>query len=538
MKVIVLGAGGFIGSNLVRAFPDWVGVLRNNLDLTDQKAVDAYFENVDCDNTVVVHCAVIGGSRLRPDDGDVAYKNILMFENVARHAKKMIYFSSGAALRGNPPTDPYGLSKWVIDKRIEMLGNGYHSLRIWGCYGEGELPTRFSAVCREKGHVVIPQDRYFDFIDVKDVCKIVKKFVDGGPRRRDRKKFYNLVYSGEKMLLSEWAMTEFGATSCEIENYTSLGESYCAPSYVHINRSGYGSVFNNIYIDYTNFLFKKSAKNDYGIKKLRHEIDFYKFITDNNISFPVPKIISGNDNNHYIMPFLYNYEPLYKNLENLKILESIKKSLSNLHNSSKIIISKTEYIKELQLETNEKIINRYSDNIKISISKYSFIKKVNNLEILPFDEILKQLNVKLLDIVDGMDEYALVPIHGDCQFNNIMYNKHTRDFVFIDPRGYFGSRSIYGIEEYDEAKILFALSGYDLFDEQTDCNIDITNDNINIDINILDYTIFDTYKSKLSIYIMASIWLGNPPMFNNNKCIYSYFLALYFGTIVLKSSIK
>jgi nucleoside-diphosphate-sugar epimerase len=222
MKVIVLGAGGFIGSSLVKAFPDWIGVTRKELDLTDQKAVDAYFENVES-ATVVVHCAVIGGSRLRPDDGDVAYKNLLMFENVARHTKKMIYFSSGAALRGNPPTDPYGFSKWLVDRRIETLGDGYHSLRIWGCYGEGELPTRFSAVCKEKGHVVIPKDRYFDFIDVKDVCTIVKSFVEG----HRQEKFYNLVRPGDKMLLSQWA-TEFGATTYEIEDRMSLGESYCA----------------------------------------------------------------------------------------------------------------------------------------------------------------------------------------------------------------------------------------------------------------------------------------------------------------------
>ena len=220
MKVIVLGAGGFIGSNLVKAFPGWVGVTRQDLDLTDQRAVDAYFENVAPD-TVIVHCAVIGGSRLRPDDGDVAYKNLLMFENVARHTKKMIYFSSGAAMRGNPPTDPYGFSKWLVDRRIEMLGDGYHSLRIWGCYGEGELSTRFSAVCREKGHVVIPKDRYFDFIDVKDVCKIVKKFVFG----EKTEKFYNLVRPGNKMLLSQWA-TEFGAETHEILDKSGLRESY------------------------------------------------------------------------------------------------------------------------------------------------------------------------------------------------------------------------------------------------------------------------------------------------------------------------
>jgi nucleoside-diphosphate-sugar epimerase len=221
-KVFVFGSGGFIGSNLVKKFPEWTGVTRKDLDLTDQKAVDAFFENIG-EDAVVVHCAVVGGSRLKADDGDVAYKNLLMFENVARHAKRMIYFSSGAAVRGNPPTDPYGFSKWLIDRRIESI-EAYHSLRIWGCYGSGELPTRFSAICKKNGHVVIPQDKYFDFIDVEEVCKIVKRFVDGDHCRLE--KFYNLVE--KKMLLSQWATTRFGAKTYEITDTSGLGESYCA----------------------------------------------------------------------------------------------------------------------------------------------------------------------------------------------------------------------------------------------------------------------------------------------------------------------
>lgn len=218
MKVVVFGSNGFVGSNIIREHPSWIGITRQEVDLTDQSQVDKYFEkNNDID--WVIHCSVIGGSRLKTDESDVIYKNLLMFENVARHAKRMIYFSSGAALRGNPPTDPYGFSKWLIDRRIETIPN-YYSLRIWGCYGEGELPTRFSAVCKEKGHVVIPQDRYFDFIDVKDVCKIVKSFVDG----ECSEKFYNLVYPGEKLLLSQWA-EKFGATY-ELEDTMRLGESY------------------------------------------------------------------------------------------------------------------------------------------------------------------------------------------------------------------------------------------------------------------------------------------------------------------------
>jgi nucleoside-diphosphate-sugar epimerase len=220
MKVCVLGSNGFIGSNLLYSDPEWKGVTRQQLDLTVQKDVDNFFESNKFD--VVVHCAVVGGSRLEYDTGVVCYKNLLMFENVVRHIdkfEKLIYFSSGASKKGDPPSDPYGFSKWLVDKRIETLPNAY-SLCIWGCYGLGEWPTRFSAVCKEKGHVVIPQDKYFDFISVEEVSRVVKKYcLEGGP------KFYNLAPT-EKLKLSEWA-TKFGATF-EIEQ-EGLGEPYFAP---------------------------------------------------------------------------------------------------------------------------------------------------------------------------------------------------------------------------------------------------------------------------------------------------------------------
>ena len=217
MKVCVLGAGGFIGRSLLQG-RGWDGVTRKELDLIDQRAVQEYFSKHEYD--IVIHCAVVGGSRLKKDEGDVLRKNLLMFENIVRVFKgKLIYFSSGAALRGNPPTDPYGLSKWIIDKRIDTIPNAY-SLRIWGCYGENELSTRFSAVCKREGHVVIDQDRYFDFIDIEDVRKIVQQYVTSN---KELVKYCDLVYP-KKMLLSEWAEL-FGA-KWKVVDTTSLGESY------------------------------------------------------------------------------------------------------------------------------------------------------------------------------------------------------------------------------------------------------------------------------------------------------------------------
>ena len=200
MKVCVLGAGGFIGKNLIRN-TDWVGVTRHDLDLLNQDEVEEYFKAHHYD--VVIHCA----ASIDQLNKETTYKNILMFENVVRGFKgKILYFSSGAALRGNPPIDPYGLSKWIIDQRIKVIPHAY-TLRIWGCYGPGELPTRFSAVCKREGHVIIERDRYFDFIDVADVKTIVQEYVYS---KWEMPKCCNLVYP-EKKLLSEWA-TFFGAS--------------------------------------------------------------------------------------------------------------------------------------------------------------------------------------------------------------------------------------------------------------------------------------------------------------------------------------
>lgn len=214
MKVCVLGAGGFIGKNILHG-TDWVGVTRRDLDLTDQRAVEKYFREHNYD--VVVHCA----ASIDQVSRETVYKNILMFENVVRVFKgRLIYFSSGAALRGSPPSGPYGLSKWMIERRIETMPNAY-ALRIWGCYGPGELPSRFSAVCKREGHVVIDRDRFFDFVSMDTVREIVQQYVTS---KKSLVKYCDLVTGEHPLLLSEWA-EKFGAT-WEVKDTSTLGESY------------------------------------------------------------------------------------------------------------------------------------------------------------------------------------------------------------------------------------------------------------------------------------------------------------------------
>ena len=347
-------------------------------------------------------------------------------------------------------------------------------------------------------------------------------------------------------------MDNFNLTSLRTDE-TSIEECICLlcnsdasvhhfTEYTLINRIGYGSFYNNIYLDKKNNIIKKICYNDSGMKKILSEINTLTYIIKNNINFKIPKIYNFY-NNGYDMEYLNEYISLYKIYKELTIknreflLNNIYEELKNLHSFNKIIISKEDYIKNLKIETFIKIIERYN-TIKPFLINYVNINSINGIKVYSFDKILEMINLLINEYIEKKKEYYYVPIHGDCQFNNIMYNKKNKNICFIDPRGYYGEQVIYGIEEYDYAKILFALSGYDEFDNREINNLDIQNNNINILLDILDEHIFE--QKNLSILIMVTIWMGNSSCFigNTNKMIYSYFISLYVGTIILNKFIN
>ena len=224
MSICILGAGGFIGRNLARSFPGSVALTRKELNLLDAEAVMSYFSKHHFD--VVIHCAVMGGSRLREDDHSVLDQNLRMFFNVMNATRcKVYYFSSEAALRNfpNPPKDPYGFSKYVIEqhksRRLQIL-------RIWGCFGPDEPPTRLLATAKRDGHVTVPMDQEFDFIHVDDVARVIEYLIDrpvfGYP--------LNMVYPGKKYRLSEIA--EMAGVSVTV--YGKKNEGYTGEYNLHM----------------------------------------------------------------------------------------------------------------------------------------------------------------------------------------------------------------------------------------------------------------------------------------------------------------
>jgi hypothetical protein len=239
------------------------------------------------------------------------------------------------------------------------------------------------------------------------------------------------------------------------------------------------------------------------------------------------------------MEYLQNYKPLYQIFPYLSIsdkndiISKIHLELSCLHQDTSFNVSKKIFYESLIIETYSKLKERILE-INLIIEQYSYIKRVNGISIISFDTALEIINYKIKKYIDSLSSYSLSLIHGDCQFNNILYNTITNHICFIDPRGYFGNQLLFGIKEYDYAKIRFALSGYDIFDNMDIQTLDIQDDNINI--NIQSLLIMDNiFNNDIITVLTLSIWLGNSHCFKNNisKALVSYFYSLYLCTLYL-----
>lgn len=291
-----------------------------------------------------------------------------------------------------------------------------------------------------------------------------------------------------------------------------------------IERCGYGASFNELTI--MNDRIRKRCKNEYGLKKIHMEIKFYKYLIENRIAFPYADIYNFSRDG-YDMKYYNDYIPLYKNYTGH---ECVINTLKILHSHTVQKVSKEYFIEQLHHEIHTKIMKRYED-IKSITEKYSYITHVNGVKVLSFERLLECINTRIIRIVNEWDEFTFVPIHGDCQFNNILTNGNS--IVFIDPRGYYGTHEIFGMKEYDYAKVLFAISGYDEFDNRCIDELAIMNENITIELNMLEEKSWIFHREEIIVLLMLNIWMGNAHSFSNNepKMMYSYFIALYLGSM-------
>lgn len=303
-----------------------------------------------------------------------------------------------------------------------------------------------------------------------------------------------------------------------------------------IERNGYGSSFNDLF--YSDTVLEKVAKNTYGKKKIEHEKAFFDFLADHSITFPVPKILSYSDSG-YMMIYYKDWHlissifPSSSQQEQRILLQAIHSSLESLHASYRKIITREQLLNDLQYEMVEKLYERNKE-VKPLLDSYSFLTTVNSIQLESFETLVGFLQEQLGDYLQKTNDCVYTPIHGDCQFNNILLSPDKTSLIFLDPRGYFGTSRVLGLPEYDFAKVQFALSGYDTFDSITIESLDISGTNLSLPEICLDASVLEN-RSFVTV-LLVSIWLANPHSFKDTplKAVCSSFYARYYGSLVYR----
>lgn len=220
LKILVVGANGFIGSNLMRyldcnKFRITPIYSSNNIDFTNVDVVNSTLNKIKPD--VVINCLSYS-VRHASNESDEVGKNLSMFYSFYKNQnlfKQYINIGSGAEFDKSTninnvleieithklPKDSYGYAKNIIARSIQSSNDKFVNLRIFGCFGNNELETRLLKryVSTTDQVFYLNDDRYFDYISVQDYVKIVEYVIENRITKLD----CNCVYEN-KLLLSEF----------------------------------------------------------------------------------------------------------------------------------------------------------------------------------------------------------------------------------------------------------------------------------------------------------------------------------------------
>ena len=202
MKILITGGDGNIAKmikNNLSSNYEIVNLSRNELNILNYEDIKNYLDKNKFD--ILVHTAILGGRRLKEENGDVTHYNLLMFENLLKFSdqfKMIINFDSAAIYNRSTdilnrkedqlntiPNDYYGFSKYVIYQR-SLQYNHFYNFRIFNIFHSNEEPDRFIKSCflanKNGKEITIFEDKYIwntsfsSWDKIKDINESLESF--------------------------------------------------------------------------------------------------------------------------------------------------------------------------------------------------------------------------------------------------------------------------------------------------------------------------------------------------------------------------
>ena len=106
----------------------------------------------------------------------------------------------------------------------------------------------------------------------------------------------------------------------------------------------------------------------------------------------------------------------------------------------------------------DKTFIEYENFVKIYNDKDLFVQNkivINQVQYKNFIELWPAVKIKIANLLEN---YSPSVIHGDLCFSNILYHEQVGP-RFIDMRGSFGQKGVYGDSIYDYAKLFHSVNG-------------------------------------------------------------------------------